>query len=190
MRVKQLTWRGMVMVMLCAAPSVAAGAPDVRLVEAAAKADVAAVRALIQQGMDVNAPYGDGATALHWAAHWDNQEMANLLIRAGAAVNAANDLGVTPLWLAGQNGSAAMAERLLTAGANPNIALSSGETPLMAAARSGHARLVKLLLAAGADVNATEKRQGQTALMWAASQKHTRGARSCYRSTGTAGTRR
>ena len=173
MRVKQLTWRGMVMVMLCAAPSVAAGAADVRLVEAAAKADVAEVRALIQQGMDVNAPYGDGATALHWAAHWDNQEMANLLIRAGAAVNAANDLGVTPLWLAGQNGSAAMAERLLTAGANPNIALSSGETPLMAAARSGHAPLVKLLLAAGADVNATEKRQGQTALMWAASQKHT-----------------
>ena len=173
MRVKHLTWRWVVMVMLCATPSVAAGPADVRLVEAAAEADLAEVRALIQQGEDVNAPYGDGATALHWAVHWDNPEMANLLIRAGAAVSAANDLGVTPLWLAGENGSAAMAERLVKAGANPNVALSSGETPLMAAARSGNAPLVKLLLAAGADVSAKEKRQGQTALMWAAAQKQT-----------------
>ena len=158
--------------MLCAAPSLAAGPPDSRLVEAAARADVAQVRALIRQGADVNAPYGDGATALHWAAHRDDRELADLLIRAGAAVDASNDLGATPLWLAGQNGSAALAERLLTAGANPNVALASGETPLMAAARSGNARLVELLIAAGADVNASEKRQGQTALMWAASQKH------------------
>ena len=173
MRVKHLTWRWVVMVMLCATPSVAAGSPDWRLVEAAAEADLAEVRALIQQGEDVNAPYGDGATALHWAVHWDDQEMANVLIHAGAAVNAANDLGVTPLWLAGQNGSAVMAERLVKAGANPNVALSSGETPLMAAARSGDVPLVKLLLAAGADVNVKEERQGQTALMWAASQKQT-----------------
>ena len=174
MRVKHPTWRWIVMVMLCAAPSLAAGAPDLRLVEAAAKADLAEVRALIQQGQDVNAPYGDGATALHWAVHWDHQEMAKLLVRAGAAVNAANDLGVTPLWLASENGSAAMVERLLKAGANPNVALASGETPLMAAALSGNAPLVELLLAAGADVSAKEKRQGQTALMWAASQKQTR----------------
>ena len=174
MRATHLTWRWIATVMLCAAPGWAAGPPDLRLVEAAAKADVVEVRALIQQGDDVNAPYGDGATALHWAVHWDNQEMANLLIRAGAAVDASNDLGVTPLWLAGQNGNAAVAERLLTAGANPNLALVSGETPLMAAARGGNARLVELLIAAGADVNAKEKRQGQTALMWAASQKHTR----------------
>ena len=118
MRATHLTWRWIATVMLCAAPGWAAGPPDLRLVEAAAKADVVEVRALIQQGDDVNAPYGDGATALHWAVHWDNQEMANLLIRAGAAVDASNDLGVTPLWLAGQNGNAAVAERLLTAGAN------------------------------------------------------------------------
>ena len=172
MRVTRLMWRWIATVMLCAAPCLAAGPPDTRLVEAAAKADVAQVRALLRQGADVNAPYGDGATALHWAVHRDDQEMANLLIRAGAAVDASNDLGATPLWLAGQNGSAALAERLLTAGANPNVALASGETPLMAAARSGDARLVELLIAAGADVNATEKRQGQTALMWAASQNY------------------
>ncbi len=172
MRVTHLTWRWIATLMLCAVPNLAAGPPDARLVEAAARADVAQVRALIRQGVDVNARYGDGATALHWAVHWDDQELASLLIRAGAAVDASNDLGATPLWLAGQNGSAALAERLLTAGANPNVALVSGETPLMAAARSGDARLVELLIAAGADANAQEKRQGQTALMWAAAQKH------------------
>ena len=172
MRVTHLTWRSIVMV-LSAALSLAAGERDVRLVEAAAQGDLTAVRTLIQQGKDVNTAYGDGATALHWAAHRDNHEMADLLIRAGAAVDHANDLGVTPLWLAGENGSAAMAERLLQAGANPNVALPSGQTPLMVAARSGNEQLVKLLVAAGADVNAKEKRQGQTALMWAASQKQT-----------------
>ena len=177
MRVKHLTRRAMAAVMLCAAPDLAAGASDSRLVEAAARADVAQVRALIRAGVDVNAPYGDGATALHWAVHRDDPELADLLIRAGAAVDAANDLGATPLWLAGQNGSAALAERLLAAGANPNVALVSGETPLMAAARSGNVRLAELLVAAGADVNAKEKRQGQTALMWAASQRHASVAR-------------
>jgi ankyrin repeat protein len=161
------------MVLLPAALGLAAGEPDLRLIEAASKADVAAVRALIRQKVNVNAPYGDGTTPLHWAAHWDDQDMADLLIRAGAAVNASNDLGVTPLWLAGENGSAAMAARLLKAGANPNVTLPSGETPLMEAARSGNAQLVKLLLVEGADVNAKERRQGQTALMWAASQKQT-----------------
>jgi ankyrin repeat protein len=159
------------MVVLPPTLSVAAGASDLRLVQAAAQADVATVRTLIQQKVDVNAPYGDGTTPLHWAAHWNNQDMADLLIRAGAAVNATNDLGVTPLWLAGENGSLDMAARLLKAGANPNVAIANGVTPLMEAARTGNAQLVKLLLADGAEVNAKEKQQGQTALMWAASQK-------------------
>ena len=49
----------------------------------------------------------DGTTALHWAARWDDLEMADLLIRAGANVKAANRFGATPLSLACMNGSAA-----------------------------------------------------------------------------------
>jgi ankyrin repeat protein len=36
--------------------------------DAAMKGDLAAVRALVAKGANVNAPQGDGMTALHWAA--------------------------------------------------------------------------------------------------------------------------
>jgi ankyrin repeat protein len=145
---------------------------DVRLVEAAKNRDVAAVRALLNQGVDVNSRYPDGATPLHWAAHWGDLETADLLILSGADVNATDDLGVTPLALACQVGDPAMVQKLLTAGANPTVALRAGETPLMLAARSGNLDAVKALLLRGANVNAKETTQGQTALMWAAAEKH------------------
>lgn len=141
------------------------------LIEAAKKADRAALRSLLQKPVDVNAASADGATALHWASYRDDLESAELLIRAGANVNATNDLGVTPLWLASENASAPMVRRLLEAGADPNRALPSGETPLMVAARTGGADAVAQLIAKGANVNPRGSR-GQTALMWAVAQKH------------------
>src|SRR2546429_459978 len=146
-----------------------AAAADLRLVDAVKNQDRDAVRELLQKHADVNASQGDGATALHWAAHWDDLALADMLIRAHANVDAANDLGVTPLTLAS---STAMVEKLLAAGANPNVVMATGESPLMAAARTGSAEMVKALLKHGAGVNEKEKVRGQTALMWAVSQKH------------------
>lgn len=158
---------------LLSVASLGAAGGDTRLADAVKKADRAAVRALLKQGVDVNAPHGDGATALHWAAYRNDLETADLLIRAGAAVNTANDLGATPLWVACSNGGgAAIIGRLLEAGADPNTALRSGETPLMTASRTGNVDGVKALLAHGADVNATERTRGQSALMWAVAQQH------------------
>ena len=79
-----------------------------------------AVRALIAQKADVNAPQADGATAMHWAAYHDDVELVDLLIRAGASVTAANRHGATPLALACINGSARMIQRLLKGGAAAN----------------------------------------------------------------------
>ncbi len=161
---------GIAAALVCTSLSVPHAA-DQPLADAARRADWGAVRALVEQGADVTARQGDGATALHWAAYWNATELAGLLIDAGADVNAANDLGVTPLWAAAENGSAAMTRRLLEAGADPNAPLLSGETPLMTAARVGAAEVAGLLLEAGADVDAAAGRS-QTALMWAVSQRH------------------
>lgn len=156
---------------LIAIKSEAAGA-DRRLVEAAKTRDMEAVRSLLKQAVDVNAPATDGSTAIAWAVYWDDSEIAGLLLRAGANPDKANDYGVTPLTLACNKASAEMVERLLKYKANANTAQWSGETPLMTCAKTGNVDAVKALLLHGAQVNVRENRRGQTALMWAAAERH------------------
>jgi len=150
---------------------------DLRLIEAVKSGDIAAVRSLLEQHVDVNATQPDGATALAWAAERDDLETADLLIQSGANVNLANENGATPLWLAATMASSRMTEKLLGSGANPNAALVSGETALMAAASTGNIDVVMALVSHGADVNAREIRGSQTALMWATAEKRSEVAR-------------
>src|SRR5439155_8897027 len=161
-------WAGFLAIAVCLMASRAgAVAPDERLVNAMARQDKQTVRALIKQGIDVNARAADGATALQWAAHWDDFDTVDLLLKAGAKVNAADDHGVTPLALACENVSVRMIETLLNAGANPNVARTSGVTPLIDAIEVGNATIVKALLARGANVNAATLKTKITPLMWA-----------------------
>jgi ankyrin repeat protein len=141
------------------------------LIEAVRQHDVAAVRELLQKRTDVNAPTGDGATALHWAVYEDQLALVELLLAAGAKVNVANDLAITPLHLAGAAGNAAVVSRLLDKGADPSAASETGVTPLMEAARSGNVDAVRALLVRGAKVNAKESDRDQTALMWAVARQ-------------------
>ena len=173
MRMQRLGGWGMVPLLLVASLGAAGGEVlEVPLVEAVKTADAEALRALLEQRVDVNTPEVDGTTALHWAAHRDDVDVAGLLIRAGANVGAANRYGSTPLSLACRNGNPAMIELLLKAGADPNTASPEGETALMTAARTGTVGAVKALLAHGAQVNAREGWRGTTALMWAAAEGH------------------
>jgi ankyrin repeat protein len=176
MRTKFLSWSWAVF-LLAGASVGAAGAGDnvgaaAPLADAAQHRDRQAILSLLRARVDVNAPQGDGATALHWAAYWEDAETTVLLVRAGANVNVRNAYGVTPLSVAAGNGNVAVIAQLLKAGAAPNSTVRSGETPLMLAARTGHVAAVEQLLSAGADVNAKETWNGQTALMWAAAQGH------------------
>ena len=140
------------------------------LVDAVKQGRTSTVRALLKQHVDVNAPEGDGSTALHWAVRTDQLETARLLIDAGATIATENDYGVRPLSLACINGSAAMVEMLLDAGADVNTSSRERETALMTAARAGATAAVRVLLARGAEVDQTESWRGQTALMWAAAE--------------------
>ena len=157
--------------LVLAGPTRAIGA-DSPLVEAVKRQDTSAVAALLRENVDVNATLADGGTALHWAAHLDDDGIVRRLIAAGATVDAANEYGVTPLSLACANGSATLVELLLTAGADPNRTRPTGETPLMRAASTGSVAAVEALLKHGAEVNGTEPAYGQTPLMWAISTGH------------------
>jgi len=164
--------RLLVVIASLATASFAATLGDSPLAGAMKNRDKEAVRSLLKQHADVNAPGADGGTALLWAVHWDDLETADALLRAGANARATNRYGVTPLSEACLNGNAAMIELLLKAGADPNSAIEEGETALMTAARSGNVDAVKTLTAHGADVNAQEAWRGQTALMWAVGEGH------------------
>lgn len=155
--------------------ALAAAAPnDARVAEAAMRADMYAVRALLKEGADVNSAQGDGMTALHWAAMRDNVEMAQMLLYAGANVKATTRLGgYTPLTLAAKNGNATMIRALVSGGADVKAPTSTGVTPLMLAAQSGHADAVKTLIELGSDVNAKETVRQETALMFAAAANRT-----------------
>ena len=162
----------LLLAVVCLPGTALAKAGDVRLVEAAKNVDTEAVLALLDQGVDVNMPTADGATALHWAVHRDDQVLVGLLIDAGAHVSVANRYGVQPLSLASLNGNAGVIEQLLSAGADPNTSLAEGETALMTAARTGNPAAIRVLVVHGADVNARDDVHGQTALMWAAAEGH------------------
>lgn len=146
-------------------------AADSPIAEAAMKGDIAAVRALLGSKVDVNAPQGDGSTALHWAAYNGNTEMVRLLLASGANVTMKTRLaGLTPLMMAARIGNADVIQLLVDAKADVAAPNANGTTPLMLTAASGKADAVKLLLDRGAEVNAKDATNGQTALMFAAAQ--------------------
>lgn len=171
-----MRFRAKILSGVCAGVLLASGAglaaESGTIANAAASRDGAAVRAMLEAGADVNAGQPDGATALHWAVHFDDLDLAQVLIAEGADVDAQNDYGATPLILACTNANGAMVERLIEAGANPNLAAPANETPLMLCARTGNADAVRALLAGGADATARDAERGQTALMWAVAQGH------------------
>jgi len=149
------------------------GANDTRVVDAVKDHNKDALRSLVKEHADVNAPEPDGTTALHWAAHSNDLESVQIVLRAGANAKAASRYGVTPLSEAATYGSAAVVEALLKAGADPNTLTNErGETVLMTASRAGNVDAVKVLLEHGADANAKETFRGQTALMWASAENH------------------
>ena len=140
--------------------------------DAVMRGDSVAVRRLLTQKADVNAPQADGATALHWAVNQGDFATVDLLLNSGANVKVANGFGATPLSMAAENGDPAIVKRLLDAGADANERMGNSDTALMMASRTGNVATMQLLLDRGADVNAKETARGTTALMWAVAQRH------------------
>src|SRR6187399_1978239 len=97
-----LGYATLVLMCMAGAASAAGKSP---VADAASKGDRAAVRTLIQQKADVNAPQVDGATALHWAVYREDGELIDMLLRAGADAKVENRAAVTPLMMAALSGN-------------------------------------------------------------------------------------
>jgi electron transfer flavoprotein alpha/beta subunit len=95
-------------VLLSVTVAVRAAGSDVA--DAVMRGDMAAARALITKGSDVNAHQGDGATALHWAVYRDSVEAVDMLVRAGAK-SSPNREGMTPLAMAALFGNLQIVDR-------------------------------------------------------------------------------
>jgi ankyrin repeat protein len=127
---------------------------------------------LIAAGAAVDERSADNTTALHWAAHHGDLEVVKALLARGASAMLYNDYGVTALAVAAVEADPAIVDALLRAGADVEQSNHQGQTPLMVVARTGRVETAQLILARNAMVNASEGFGGQTALMWAAAQKH------------------
>ena len=124
--------------------------PAEELLAAARKGDVAAVRAFLDKGVDVNSKNRYGATALSYACDRGNLDLVTLLIERGADVNATDTFyKATPITWATMNGHADVVKVLLAKGAK------GVDTVLMQAVGSKDAAMVKVALDKGGIPQAT-----------------------------------
>jgi len=122
---------------------------------AAARGDINAVKALLEQRADVNKRDKNSSTPLHEAASKGHANIVRLLIEKGADVNAKSKVGHSPLHLAAFAGSLESVRLLVEKGADINATLFTGATPLHNATYNEHVEIVRLLIEKGADINAT-----------------------------------
>src|SRR5947207_7484556 len=128
----------------------------------------AAALEMIRAGADVNEAQPDGTRPIHWAVYRFDYDLIDALIAKKAKVDVTNEFGSTPLAEATKQGDARMVKTLLAAGSGTEGANADGQTSFMIAIKNGDLPVFNLLIDAGAKVNAVEKVQDQTPLMWAA----------------------
>ena len=131
---------------------------------------VAAVRALLAHGADIDAVDAwRGQTPLMWAAAENHVPVMHVLLEAGAAVDAPSTGGFTALMFAVRQDARDAVRLLIEAGAEVNVrmpdraAQAAGRPPatgslLGMAVTIGHYTAAAMLLDAGADPNASDGR--------------------------------
>jgi ankyrin repeat protein len=146
--------------------------PALSLCKAASSGDQECLRACLRDGAPVNEMQDDGTTALWWACHRNNTDIAGMLLEAGANPSIGDGLCRSPLMWAAELGNTSLVKMLLQAGASANGAdCKYGTSPLRWAASNGHTEVVELLVCAGADVDHQDT-SGWTPLHFAAGGNH------------------
>ncbi len=126
--------------------------------EAAKSGDNKVIRALLADGVDIQAGDWAGWPALNWAALMLRNETIEILLDAGADIEYLAKGGKNsgrPLMMAAKKYEGTATVKLLVArGADVNGADQYGRTALIVAARYGRMKTVSFLLEQGADPNA------------------------------------
>ncbi|WP_353278336.1 ankyrin repeat domain-containing protein [Wolbachia endosymbiont (group B) of Longitarsus flavicornis] len=110
------------------------------------------VKALIENGADVNAVDKHKRTPLHLASWSGHKKVVETLIKNEANVNlVGHEFEKTPLHLAAENGYTEIVKILIESDANVNAMDRKKLTPLYFAAKGGHKEAVYALMKNGAD---------------------------------------
>jgi ankyrin repeat protein len=119
---------------------------DVRLHAAAASGDLAAVRAAIAAGADLDRRDADGRTALLVATRARQTDVVRVLLEAEADVDLRDDQLDNPFLYAGAEGLLDILRLANEAGADPALTNRYGGVALIPAAERGHVEVVRYLL--------------------------------------------
>jgi len=92
--------------------------------------DLAGVKVLLEEGVDVNAKDDKGITALHYAAQEGPKELAEFLIAKGADINGKDNNDYTPLYYAFWYENKDIIKLLVTKGADVNLKPEKDYPPL------------------------------------------------------------
>jgi hypothetical protein len=109
-------------------PASAAG--DARMEKAAAKGQVSVIQDLLGAGVDINARYDIGRTALMIAAQKRRTAAVDVLLDSGADPNLQDANGETALMLATLEADLTIVKLLIRRGANPAVRTRNGRTAL------------------------------------------------------------
>jgi ankyrin repeat protein len=123
---------------------------------AAREDDADTIRSLARHGVDVDAPLGEGRTALTLAAYHRSGMAVHALLDAHADPDG-RGAPVSPLMHAAFAGDAAIVTELVLAGAPVDRPTPYGQTPLMFAALFGRQSTYDALVRLGADENVTDR---------------------------------
>ncbi|CAI5777200.1 cyclin-dependent kinase 4 inhibitor C [Podarcis lilfordi] len=132
------------------------------LASAAARGDLAQLKNLLENNVNVNAQNGFGRTALQ-VMKLGNPEIARQLLRRGADPDLKDRTGFAVLHDAARAGFLDTLQTLLEFNANVNVEDAEGNLPLHLAAQEGHLPVVAFLLERTASRVGHRNRKGDTA---------------------------
>jgi ankyrin repeat protein len=127
--------------------------------------DTVAMKILLDNKANPNAPTKGGATPIFIPTNNGNLDLIKILIRYGADVNYSNnEYKLTPLRNAARNGYLEVVRFLVEKGAIIDARAADNATALIASCGRGHIECVRFLIQNGANINVKDK-DGDTPLI-------------------------